>query len=83
MPPGRLVLITCTDWDGLDYLSNTLVYADPAPAGHDNAPSPNLFRQSTAHQNAARCNSRARGSRSTSQLTKRPRAGMNSSAGLR
>jgi len=30
--PGRLVLITCTDWDGLDYLSNTLVYADPAPA---------------------------------------------------
>jgi LPXTG-site transpeptidase (sortase) family protein len=30
--PGRLVLITCTDWDGLDYLSNTLVYANPAPA---------------------------------------------------
>ena len=30
--PGRLVLITCTDWDGQDYLSNTLVYADPAPA---------------------------------------------------
>ena len=30
--PGRLVLITCTDWDGHDYLSNTLVYADPAPA---------------------------------------------------
>jgi len=30
--PGRLVLITCTDWDGQDYLSNTLAYADPAPA---------------------------------------------------
>ena len=30
--PGRLVLITCTDWDGQDYLSNTLVYAKPAPA---------------------------------------------------
>jgi LPXTG-site transpeptidase (sortase) family protein len=29
--PGRLVLITCTDWDGQDYLSNTLAYADPAP----------------------------------------------------
>jgi LPXTG-site transpeptidase (sortase) family protein len=28
--PGRLVLITCTDWDGHDYLSNTLVYAVPA-----------------------------------------------------
>ena len=27
--PGRLVLITCTDWDGRDYLSNTLVYASP------------------------------------------------------
>ena len=27
--PGRLVLITCTDWDGQEYLSNTLVYADP------------------------------------------------------
>ena len=30
--PGRLVLITCTDWDGQDYLSNTLVYANPASA---------------------------------------------------
>jgi LPXTG-site transpeptidase (sortase) family protein len=30
--PGRLVLITCTDWDGQDYLSNTLAYANPAPA---------------------------------------------------
>ena len=30
--PGRLVLITCTDWDGQDYLSNTLVYATPTPA---------------------------------------------------
>ena len=28
--PGRLVLITCTDWDGADYLSNTLVYASPS-----------------------------------------------------
>jgi LPXTG-site transpeptidase (sortase) family protein len=30
--PGRLVLITCTDWNGVDYLSNTLVYAAPTPA---------------------------------------------------
>lgn len=30
--PGRLVLITCTDWDGHDYLSNTVVVADPVPA---------------------------------------------------
>ncbi len=30
--PGRLVLITCTDWNGVDYLSNTVVYANPAPA---------------------------------------------------
>ncbi|MGH3507369.1 MAG: class F sortase [Nocardioidaceae bacterium] len=29
---GRLVLITCTDWNGQEYLSNTLVYADPTPA---------------------------------------------------
>jgi LPXTG-site transpeptidase (sortase) family protein len=29
--PGRLVLITCTDWNGQEYLSNTLVYADPDP----------------------------------------------------
>lgn len=28
---GRLVLITCTDWNGQEYLSNTLVYAAPAP----------------------------------------------------
>jgi LPXTG-site transpeptidase (sortase) family protein len=28
--PGRLVLITCTDWDGSAYLSNTVVFADPA-----------------------------------------------------
>jgi hypothetical protein len=26
------VLITCTDWNGVDYLSNTLVYAAPTPA---------------------------------------------------
>jgi len=29
--PGRLVLITCTDWDGHHYLSNTVVIADPEP----------------------------------------------------
>ena len=29
---GRLVLITCTDWVGQEYLSNTLVYASPTPA---------------------------------------------------
>lgn len=27
--PGRLVLITCEDWDGSQYLSNVVVYADP------------------------------------------------------
>lgn len=27
--PARLVLITCSDWDGTDYQSNTLVYAEP------------------------------------------------------
>ena len=30
--PGRLVLITCTDWNGQVYLSNTLVYANPVLA---------------------------------------------------
>ena len=27
--PGRLVLITCEDWDGVDYLSNVVVTATP------------------------------------------------------
>ena len=27
--PGRLVLITCEDWDGAQYLSNVVVTADP------------------------------------------------------
>ena len=27
--PGRLVLITCEDWDGEKYLSNVVVHADP------------------------------------------------------
>ncbi|MFT4008454.1 MAG: class F sortase [Nocardioidaceae bacterium] len=27
--PGRLVLITCSGWDGRAYLANTVVYADP------------------------------------------------------
>ncbi|HET7533929.1 MAG TPA: class F sortase [Nocardioidaceae bacterium] len=27
--PGRLVLVTCTDFDGQHYLANTLVFADP------------------------------------------------------
>jgi LPXTG-site transpeptidase (sortase) family protein len=26
---GRLVLVTCTDWDGADYASNVVVFADP------------------------------------------------------
>ena len=26
---GRLVLVTCTDWDGADYRSNVVVLADP------------------------------------------------------
>lgn len=26
---GRLVLVTCTDWDGADYASNIIVFADP------------------------------------------------------
>ena len=28
--PGRLVLITCEDWDGSTYRSNAVVFADPA-----------------------------------------------------
>ena len=28
-PPGRLVLITCEDWNGTTYLSNAVVFADP------------------------------------------------------
>jgi LPXTG-site transpeptidase (sortase) family protein len=28
--PGRLVLITCEDWNGSIYLSNAVVFADPA-----------------------------------------------------
>lgn len=31
--PGRLVLITCEDWDGETYLSNVVVTAEPAGAG--------------------------------------------------
>jgi LPXTG-site transpeptidase (sortase) family protein len=27
--PGRLVLITCTDWNGSEYLGNSVVLADP------------------------------------------------------
>jgi len=27
--PGRLVLITCEDWNGTTYLSNAVVFADP------------------------------------------------------
>ena len=27
--PGRLVLITCEDWNGSIYLSNAVVFADP------------------------------------------------------
>ena len=27
--PGRLVLITCEDWNGATYLSNAVVFADP------------------------------------------------------
>jgi LPXTG-site transpeptidase (sortase) family protein len=29
---GRLVLVTCTDWNGRDYLSNTVVVARPVAA---------------------------------------------------
>jgi LPXTG-site transpeptidase (sortase) family protein len=28
--PGRLVLVTCEDWDGTAYLSNAVVIATPA-----------------------------------------------------
>jgi sortase (surface protein transpeptidase) len=28
--PGRLVLITCEDWNGVEYLSNVVVTATPA-----------------------------------------------------
>ncbi|NUR07197.1 MAG: class F sortase [Nocardioidaceae bacterium] len=28
--PGRLVLVTCDDWNGTTYLSNAVVFADPA-----------------------------------------------------
>jgi LPXTG-site transpeptidase (sortase) family protein len=27
--PGRLVLVTCEDWNGSVYLSNAVVFADP------------------------------------------------------
>jgi hypothetical protein len=27
--PGRLVLVTCEDWDGTAYLSNAVVIANP------------------------------------------------------
>ena len=30
--PGRLVLLTCADWDGARYLSNVVVTATPGPA---------------------------------------------------
>lgn len=30
--PGRLVLITCEDWDGETYLSNVVVVAEPVGA---------------------------------------------------
>jgi sortase (surface protein transpeptidase) len=29
--PGRLVLITCEDWNGSTYLSNAVVIAQPVP----------------------------------------------------
>ncbi len=29
--PGRLVLVTCSDWDGTTYLSNTVVFAERVP----------------------------------------------------
>ena len=31
--PGRLVLITCEDWNGVEYLSNVVVTATPIRAG--------------------------------------------------
>ena len=30
--PGRLVLVTCEDWNGTTYLSNAVVFAEPLPA---------------------------------------------------
>ena len=27
--PGRLVLVTCDDWNGYQYLSNAVVLAEP------------------------------------------------------
>ena len=30
--PGRLVLVTCEDWNGTTYLSNAVVIAEPLPA---------------------------------------------------
>jgi LPXTG-site transpeptidase (sortase) family protein len=30
---GRLVLVTCTDWNGADYESNIVVFADPVRRG--------------------------------------------------
>lgn len=32
--PGRLVLITCEDWNGAVYLSNAVVFAEPVQASH-------------------------------------------------
>lgn len=29
--PGRLVLVTCEDWNGSVYLSNAVVFAEPLP----------------------------------------------------
>ncbi|HEX6248642.1 MAG TPA: class F sortase [Nocardioidaceae bacterium] len=29
--PHRLVLVTCEDWNGTEYLSNAVVFADPRP----------------------------------------------------
>ncbi|NUR06141.1 MAG: hypothetical protein HOQ45_03930, partial [Nocardioidaceae bacterium] len=29
--PGRLVLVTCSDWNGQEYLSNAVVVAQPVP----------------------------------------------------
>ena len=28
--PGRLVLVTCEDWNGVEYLSNVVVTATPS-----------------------------------------------------
>jgi LPXTG-site transpeptidase (sortase) family protein len=37
---GRLVLITCTDWDGKDYQSNIVVFARPLGEPIDKTPAP-------------------------------------------